>query len=77
MKIKFQSVEGDKFFRYDKYEFHATRQTQGYSLVVYEWYYVEDNYIANKCFSRRVPITWEMPSNIDRIRERIVEFISK
>ena len=77
MKIKFIQEDGYKSFREGKYEFYVTKQgMDGYTLEAWEWYHVEDKYIANKYCTRRVSIPWEMPSNLDRIRERISEFIN-
>ena len=77
MQIKFKNEEGCKYFTYGPYEFFANRQGKdGYTLEVHEWYHVPDEYLANKHFSRRVTIPYEAPSNIDRMRERIINFLT-
>jgi len=78
MKIKFESEDGYKLFKHGMYEFYATKRGRdGYSLEVYEWYRVEDKYLANLHRSKRVSIPYEAPCNIDRIRQRIIEIITK
>jgi hypothetical protein len=77
MKIKFKSEDGYKYFTFGPYEFFATRQGKdGYTLEVHEWYHVPDEYLLNKHFSRRLNIPYEPSSNLDRIRERIIQFLN-
>jgi hypothetical protein len=77
MQIKFKSEDGYKYFTFGPYEFFANRQGKdGYTLEVHEWYHVPDEYLLNKHFSRRVNIAYEPSSNLDRIRERIIQFLN-
>lgn len=77
MKIKFKSEDGYKSYICDNYEFFATKQGRdGYTLAVYEWYTIEDDYQANRYGSRRVQIPYEAPCSLDRVRERIANFLN-
>jgi hypothetical protein len=77
MKINFENQEGCKVYRHGIYEFIANRQGRdGYSLEIWEWYKVQDTYIANKYYTRRMQIPYEPSSNIARIKERIINFIT-
>jgi hypothetical protein len=76
MKLKFKSEDGYKYLTFGPFEFFANRQgKEGYTLEVHEWYKVPDEYQSNKHFSRRVNIAYEPPCSLDKIRERIINFL--
>jgi hypothetical protein len=78
MNIQFKNEDGCKFYQHGNYQFFANRQgADGYTLEVAEFYHVPDKYISNRYCLRDLPTTYEAPSNLDRIRERIIEIITE
>jgi hypothetical protein len=76
MKIKFNNSVGCKHFAHGDYHFFANRQGKdGYTLQVSQWYHVPDQYQINKLCSKRVNIAYEPPCSLDKIRERIINFL--
>jgi hypothetical protein len=77
MKIKFKNDERCKYFEYGNYQFFAYRQgKEGYTLNASMWYHVPDQYQTNKYCSKRVNIAYEPPCSLDKIRERIIQFLN-
>lgn len=76
-KIKFISEGADKYYRCGNYEFFATKQgREGYTLSASVWYFVPDEYLLNKCFSKTLHLEYAPPTSLDNIRTRIAQIIA-
>jgi len=77
-KIKFVSEGADKYFKFGNFEFFATKQgREGYTLTASKWFFVPDEYLLNKCFSKTLQLEYAPPTTLDNIRTRIAQIIAQ